>query len=132
MNQISKKITVSIISIILLTACGSSNKGPSNSEENKIEETPKIIYDNYEDFEVVDFGKVFNVELQGKTIGTGGALYRYKAYDTSENKKYWEDYKIALTTVEFEIEGDTAVKRVMWNGEESDITVRIDNSISFL
>ena len=42
-----------------------------------------------------------------------------------KTKKYWEDYKIALTNVEFEIEGDTAVKRVMWNGEESDITVRI-------
>lgn len=125
MNQISKKIVVSIISIILLTACGSSNKTPSNPEGNKIEETPKIIYDNYEEFEVVDFGKVLNVELHGKTIGTGGGLYRYRIYDTSENKKYWDEYKTALINDEFEIEGDTAVKRVMWNGEESDITVRI-------
>lgn len=124
MNLFSKKV-ISIILIILLTACGSFNKTSSNSEENNVEETQKIIYDNYEEFEVVDFGKVFNVDLHGKTIGTGGGLYRYKIFDTSENRKYWDEYKTALTNVEFEIEGDTAVKRVMWSGEDSDITVRI-------
>lgn len=125
MRQFLKKIIVSVIVVLLLVACGNNNKKSSEFEESEIKDTLNIIYDNYEEFEVIDFGEVFNIELYGKTIGTGGGLYRYKVYDTSEKIKYWDEYKTELINVGFVIQGDTAVKNITLNGEETNITVSI-------